>query len=401
VRFYEFEAKAFLARQGIAIPTGRLARTADEAADAASSMGFPAVLKSQVLSGGRMKAGAIRFAESAAEAREAAGAILGLEVRGRQPVGVLVEPRAAVAQEYYLGVTYDTLAKLPVAILSDRGGIDIEEVAEKEPEHISRHTFSSLLPLTEFPFKECVAALGLSGGELTTLTGVLFRLARAFLEQDLTLAEINPLARLEDGSYVALDCHIEMEDEAVGRQKALLEALGADAGGRAAREPTPLELRAAEVDASDHRGVAGRLVEFGGSLGLIIGGGGASLTAFDAVRRHGGQPANYCEIGGNPSVRKVAGLTKLILSKPGVERIAVIMNVVNNTRVDLVARGIIKGCVESGRDPAKAIGAFRVPGAWEEEGFRLLRRYGVEYFDRSVSIDEAARRACLSAGRPA
>ena len=393
MRFYEFEAKAFLARQGIAIPVGRLARTADEAAGAASAVGFPAVLKSQVLSGGRMKAGGIRFVESAAEAREAAETILRLEVRGRKPVGVLVEPRAAVAQEYYLGVTYDTLAKLPVAILSDRGGIDIEEVAEKEPEHISRHTFSSLLPLTEFPFKECVAALGLSGGELTTLAGVLFRLARAFLEHDLTLAEINPLARLEDGSYVALDCHIEMEDEAVGRQKALLEALGADAGGRAAREPTPLELRAAEVDASDHRGVAGRLVEFGGSLGLIIGGGGASLTAFDAVRRHGGQPANYCEIGGNPSVRKVAELTKLILAKPGVERIAVIMNVVNNTRVDLVARGVIKGCVESGRDPERTIAAFRVPGAWEEEGFRLLRHYGVEYLDRSVSIDEAARRA--------
>jgi succinyl-CoA synthetase beta subunit/citryl-CoA synthetase large subunit len=400
VRFYEFEAKAFLARQGIAIPAGRLTRTADEAADAASSVEFPAVLKSQVLSGGRMKAGAIRFAESAAEAREAVEAILGLEVRGRQPVGVLVEPRATVAQEYYLGVTYDTLAKLPVAILSDRGGVDIEEVAEKEPEHISRRTFSSLLPLTEFPFKECVAALGLSGGELTTLTSVLFRLARAFLEHDLTLAEINPLARLEDGSYVALDCHIEMEDEAVVRQKALLEALGADSGGRAARQPTPLELRAAEVDASDHRGVAGRLVEFDGSLGLIIGGGGASLTAFDAVRRHGGQPANYCEIGGNPSVRKVAGLTRLILSKPGVEKIAVIMNVVNNTRVDLVARGVIKGCIESERDPAKTIAAFRVPGAWEDEGFRLLRHYGVEYFDRSVSIDEAARRACLPSGRP-
>jgi len=391
VRFYEFEAKALLARQGVAIPGARLARTAGEAAEAASSLGFPAVLKSQVLSGGRMKAGAIRFVESAAEAREAAGAILALEIRGRQPVGVLVEPRAAVAQEYYLGVTYDTLAKLPVAIVSDRGGIDIEEVAEKEPGRISRRTFSSLLPLTEFPFKECVAALGIGRGELTALAGILFRLARAFLEHDLTLAEVNPLARLEDGSYVALDCHIEMEDEAVGRQKALLEGLGAEPGGRAARQATPLEIRAAEVDASDHRGVAGRVVEFDGSLGLIIGGGGASLTAFDAVRRHGGRPADYCEIGGNPSVRKVAELTKLILSKPGVERIAVIMNVVNNTRVDLVARSVIKGCVESGRDPATTIAAFRIPGAWEDEGFRLLRHYGVEYLDRSVSIDEAAR----------
>jgi len=137
--------------------------------------------------------------------------------------------------------------------------------------------------------------------------------------------------------------------------------------------------------------VAGRVVEFPGRLGLIIGGGGASLTAFDAVRRHGGQPANYCEIGGNPSVRKVCELTKLILGRSGVERIAVIMNVVNNTRVDLVARGVIKGCLESGRDPAQTIAVFRIPGAWEEEGFRLLRHYGVEYLDRSVSIDEAAR----------
>ncbi len=399
MRFYEFEAKAILARQGIAVSGGRLAQSPDEAAQAASSLGFPAVLKSQVLSGGRMKAGGIRFAESAGEAREAAEAVLSLEIRGRQPVGVLVEPRADVAQECYLGITYDTLAKLPVAIVSDRGGIDIEEVAENEPEHISRRTFSSLLPLTEFPFKECVAALGVGGGELTALAGVLFRLGRAFLEHDLTLAEVNPLARLEDGSYVALDCHIEMEDEAVGRQKALLEALGVEPSGRAARPPTPLELRAAEVDASDHRGVAGRLVEFDGSLGLIIGGGGASLTAFDAVRRHGGQPANYCEIGGNPSVRKVAELTKLILSKPGVRRIAVIMNVVNNTRVDLVARGVIKGCVESERDPAATIAAFRIPGAWEEEGFRLLRHYNVEYLERSVSIDEAARRAIETTGR--
>lgn len=397
MRFYEFESKAVLERQGVPVPMGRLARTAAEAAEGATAVGFPVVIKSQVLSGGRMKAGGVRFASTAAEAGDAAAAILGLEIKGRRPVGVLVEPKAAVAQEYYLAVTYDSAAKLPLAIVSDRGGIDIEEVAEREPGHIARRHFSSLLPLTEYPFKECVAGLGLSGGELTSLASILFRLAQAFLAYDLTLAEINPLARLDDGAYVALDCHLEMEDEAVGRQKALLDAIGATAAGRAAREPTPMEQRAAEIDASDHRGVAGRLVEFDGTLGLIIGGGGASLTAFDAVRRHGGSPANYCEIGGNPSVAKVAALTRLILSKPGVERVAVIMNVVNNTRVDMVARGVIKGCVEAGRDPAKTIAAFRIPGAWEDEGFRLLRHYGVEPMDRSISIDEAARRAIAAA----
>jgi succinyl-CoA synthetase beta subunit/citryl-CoA synthetase large subunit len=128
-------------------------------------------------------------------------------------------------------------------------------------------------------------------------------------------------------------------------------------------------------------------------LGLLIGGGGASLTAFDAIKRHGGRPANYCEIGGNPSVHKVAELTKLLLSRPGVNRIAVIMNVVSNTRVDLIARGVIKGILEAGRDPARTIAVFRVPGSWEDEGLKILQRYGVAFSDRTVSIDEAARRA--------
>jgi succinyl-CoA synthetase beta subunit len=393
LRFYEHEAKAILARQGIAVPESRLVHSEAEAARAGQEIGFPVVLKAQVLAGGRMKAGAVRFAETAKEARAAAAAIVDIEVRGRRPNGVLVEAKAEAVQEYYVGITYDAVAKQPVAIFSDHGGIDIENVAASEPDHISRRLLSTLLPLSPFRLREAVAPLHVRGSDLAALAVILHRLADIFLAYDLTLAEINPLARLPEASYVVLDCHLEMEDEAVGRQSAILEDLAIDPSGRQAREPSAFERKAAEIDRMDHRGVAGRVVEFPGRLGLIIGGGGASLTAFDAVRRHGGQPANYCEIGGNPSVRKVCELTKLILSKPGVERLAVIMNVVNNTRVDLVARGVIKGCVDSGRDPDKTIAVFRIPGAWEEEGFRLLRHYGVEPLGRSVSIDEAARRA--------
>jgi succinyl-CoA synthetase beta subunit/citryl-CoA synthetase large subunit len=139
--------------------------------------------------------------------------------------------------------------------------------------------------------------------------------------------------------------------------------------------------------------VAGNVTEFDGNLGLVIGAGGGSLTLFDAVRNAGGQPANYCEIGGNPSVRKAAGLAKLVLSKPGVDKIAVMMSIVSNTRVDIVARGVIKACLELGYDPGEKITIFRIPGAWEEEGFKILERYGVDYADRSVSLHEAARRA--------
>jgi succinyl-CoA synthetase beta subunit/citryl-CoA synthetase large subunit len=219
-------------------------------------------------------------------------------------------------------------------------------------------------------------------------------LARIFTQYGLTLAEINPLAKLDDGSFVALDGHVDMEAEARHQQQELLEELGiGDDETRQARPPTPFELRGAEINAQDHRGVAGNVTEFDGSLGLVIGAGGGSLTLFDAVKKHGGDPANYCEIGGNPSVSKVCELTKLILSKDGVEKIAVMMNVVSNTRVDLVARGVIKGVVESNRDPADTVAIFRIPGSWETDGFKILEKYGVEYCDRSVSMYEAAGRA--------
>ena len=210
----------------------------------------------------------------------------------------------------------------------------------------------------------------------------------------MTLAEINPLGELTDGSVIALDAHMDMENEARPRQKALLKELGVgDEETRQAREATPFELAGEEVDAQDHRGVAGNVTEFDGNLGLVIGAGGGSLTLFDAVRAHGGKPANYCEIGGNPSVRKACGLAKLVLQKPGVDKIAVMMSIVSNTRVDIVARGVIKACVELGYDPAEKIAFFRIPGAWEEEGFKILEAYGVEYADRSVSLNQAAKRA--------
>ena len=310
------------------------------------------------------------------------------------PRGVLVDSRVAVAQEYYAGVTWDGTRKRPVLIFSDMGGIDIEEVAETHPDHVGRAHFSTLRPFCDFEAKQVIASVGVTGRALTRLTPILARLAQLFREHDMTLAEINPLAQLDDGTFVAVDAHMDMENEARPRQQALLRELGVgDEETRQAREATPFELAGEAVDAQDHRGVAGNVTEFDGDLGLVIGAGGGSLTLFDAVRAHGGRPANYCEIGGNPSVAKACGLAKLVLSKPGVDKIAVMMSIVSNTRVDIVARGVIKACVELGYDPAEKIAIFRIPGAWEEEGFKILERYGVPYADRSVSLNEAARRA--------
>src|SRR4029453_15408154 len=186
----------------------------------------------------------------------------------------------------------------------------------------------------------------------------------------------------------------DLEAEARGKHAALLKELGiGDEETRQARPPTAFEIAGRKVNETDHRGVAGNVVEFDGNLGLVIGAGGGSLTFFDAGRKHGGGPANYSEIGGNPSVGKAKELTKLILSKPGVRKIAVMMNVVSNTRVDIVARAVIKGCIGAGKGPSQVIAIFRIPGAWEGEGFKILRKYGVDYCDRSVSMYEAAGRA--------
>ena len=394
MRFYEYESKALFARHGLPLGRSGLARSADDARRAAEAVGGPVVLKSQVLSGGRMKAGAVRFADAPDECPALFDAIMPIAVGGQKARAVLVEEKSPIAQEYFVSVTWDGRRKLPVLLFSDMGGIDIEQVAQRHPEHVSKTWFSTILPLTPRIAKEAVGATGVSGGHLNRLVPIVFELMQIFLAYDLTLAEINPLARLEDGRFVVLDGHVDMEAEARGRHRALLEELGiGEDETRQAREPTAFEIAGRKVNEVDHRGVAGNVVEFDGDLGLVIGAGGGSLTLFDAVRRQGGRPANYCEIGGNPSVRKACELTKLILSKPGVAKIAVMMNVVSNTRVDIVARGVIKGCLESGKDPAEVIAIFRIPGAWEQEGFKILEKYGVEYCDRRVSMYDAAGKA--------
>lgn len=396
MRFYEFESRKIVELAGIPVTEYGFCKTADEAREAAERIGGPVVVKSQVLTGGRMKAGGVKFADSPEEAAALAEEILDLEINGHLPRGVLVDPKAQVKQEYYAGVVWDGTAKRPLMLFSDMGGIDIEEVAEKHPDHVGRGHVSNLLPISDYEAKKVIAATGVTGSQLNRATPVLARLARLFRDNDMTLAEINPLAELEDGSFVALDAHMEMEDEAKGRQKRLLEGdLGIEPEDtREPYEPSDFERSVKAIDAADHRGVIqGKDHGFEGNLGLVIGAGGGSLTLTDAVRSQGGKPANYSEIGGNPSVAKACGLAKEVLGKEGVEKIAVMMSIVSNTRVDIVARGVIKACLELDKDPAETIAIFRIPGAWEEEGFTILDKYGVEYCDRSVSMWEAAGRA--------
>ncbi|MFH1953191.1 MAG: ATP-grasp domain-containing protein [Pseudomonadota bacterium] len=388
MRLLEHESKEILRLFGIPTPKGQLV-----SGPGPLEIKGPVMLKAQIPLGGRGKTGGIIEASTEEEIKSGIEHILSTPVRGYKPTTVLVEEKMEVVQEFFMAVAYDTVAKAPVAIFSTEGGVDIEELALNHPDKVKRELFSVRGRLPQYRAREIISEANVSGKRLLGLGSVLSGLANLFLDYDATVVEINPLALTREGRLIALDCHIEIDDDALFRHKDLAEKEEDRNRYGGGRSSTEFERKAAEIDNLDHRGVAGRMIEFGGSLGLIIGGGGASLTAFDAIRQHGGEPANYCEIGGNPSVLKVKELTKHILSKPGVKKVAVIMNVVSNTRVDLVARGIVKGILEAGKVPSETMAVFRVPGAWEEEGFKILSKYGVLYCDRTISIDEAAKMA--------
>jgi succinyl-CoA synthetase beta subunit len=389
MRLLEHESKEILRRYKIPLPSGYVV----ESAAKIQEVNGPVMLKAQIPLGGRGKGGGIIEVSSLGEARNKTEHLLSTRTRGYTPKKVLVENKMAVAQEVFMAMTYDTVAKEPLAIFSREGGVDVEDLAATKPEKVIKERFSIRGRLPQYRAREIISEAGVSGSMLLGLGTILSSLADVFLDYDATVAEINPLALTGDGKWIALDAHLEIDDDALYRHKDLAEKQADESRYAGGRTSTDFERKASEIDRLDHRGVAGRMIEFDGSLGLIIGGGGASLTAFDAVRQNGGQPANYCEIGGNPSVLKVKELTKHILSKKDVEKIAVIMNVVSNTRVDLVARGVVKGILETGRAPSETVAVFRVPGAWEEEGSKILSKYGVPYCDRSVSIDGAARMA--------
>ncbi len=393
MRLLEFEAKAILGRHGITLPPSETLNSPGPI-----SLDFPVMLKVQIPLGGRGKAGGVLRADDQAQADEIVVHMLNTSIRGYTPTSILAEGLADIEKEYFLAVTYDTVAKLPLVIFASEGGVDVEELASERPEKVHKRHFSARWGLLAHQARELISQAGISGKLLLGLAGVVTTLAEVFLRYDCTIVEINPLVLTKSGGLVALDCHADIEDDALFRQKEFAELENQAGRFVSEKAQSEFERKAAEIDNLDHRGVAGRVIEFDGDLGLIIGGGGASLTAFDAVQQHGGKPANYCEIGGNPSVKKVAELTKHILSKPGVSKISVITNVVSNTRVDLIARGVIKGVLALGLDPARTIAVFRVPGAWEEEGFKILKKYGVPYSERGVSIDEAA---AIAVGRAA
>ena len=388
MRLLEHQSKKLLSNFGLVFTESTPVGSMGEVRATVGRVGLPVVLKAQTPFGGRGNAGAVKFVDSVDQAVIAAETLLGMDLRGTTVEVISIEPKLNYEREFYVGITWDTVAKLPVALLSLAGGVDVESA---QSDQVARQPFDPWTGLAPYKAREMAAAVGLTGKTLVGVGEVLTKLSGAFLACDGVTMEINPLVATKDETLIGLDARVEIEDEAVYRQRERLEPLGELTMTAAGRPPTPLELEAQRIDATDHRGVAGRVVEFEGDLALLIGGGGASLTVFDAIKAHGGSPANYCEVGGNPTEEKVAAITSLLLSKPGVKGMAVIMNVVNNTRADVIARGVLMGVEDAGKTPAETINLFRVPGNWEAEAREIMEAAEVEVHGREVSLDAAAR----------
>ena len=369
MKLLEYQAKEVLASLGIAIPPGVVARNPDEAAAAFARLG-PVAVKAQVPVGGRGKAGGIKLAGSADEARRAAQQIIGMDIKGFKVPLVYCEAALEIEREIYLGFTVDRDARANILMLSAKGGMDIEQVAEESPDSIARlYPNPWRGPLN---FELAQLAYDAELGDLSRpLISIIAKLYRAIPDYDALTAEINPLVVTKTGDVVAGDAKLEIDDNAAWRHKDLEERYGA------VLEGDPYEVEAKK------RGLT--YVSLDGDIGIIGNGAGLCMGTLDLVQRAGGRPANFCDIGGGAKAEVVENALAVILMNPKVK--GVVINVFGGiTRGDEVAKGVV-----TARDnlKMKLPLVVRLSGTREEEGREILRKNGIE---PGVSGWEAAKK---------
>lgn len=373
MNFEEHAAKTLiLAPAGIPIPRGILLTDAKVAAAAATKIG-PCVVKAQVPTGKRGKAGGIKLANTPAEAEQVASQILGMQIGDYKVERVLIEEQAKIAREFYAAVLFDTAARKPLILFSTEGGMDIEEVAEKNPDAIRR----LLVDINTVPRARDIAAMlqGLDlGAAAQQIAQIIDQMYAAFRSRDAELLEINPLALLADGRVVALDCKFVLDDAAVYRQ-------GDIAPGGAANAMTDLEARGAAAGL--------KLIQLDGNVGVLANGAGLTMTTMDVISHYGGKPANFLEIGGEAYTKSEIALD-LVLSNPGVK--SLVINFCGAfARTDVMAEGVVKAWHKL---KPKVPVFFSIHGTGEVEAVALVRReLGIEPYDFMEDAVQAAVKA--------
>lgn len=355
MKLHEYQTKHIFARYNIPVPKGRVAATACEAKQIAEELGGRVVVKAQVLVGGRGKAGGIRLAKSPKEVEDIATLILGMDIKGLPVRKVLVDEAVGIATEIYVGIVNDRITRQPVIMASAAGGMDIEEVAAKSPEKITRIPIDPLVGLRDYQARDLAVSIDIPRELWRTFMEIARGLWKVFVDFDATLAEINPLVITTDQRLLALDGKMVVDDNSLYRHPDLSEIRDLDS-------EAPSEIEARKYGLT--------FIELSGEIGCMVNGAGLAMATMDIIKLYGGSPANFLDIGGGAGAEKVAAALRIILAEPQVK--AVLVNIFGGiTRCDEVARGLLTAISEVKPNIPVIV---RLVGTNAEEGRKILEK---------------------------
>jgi succinyl-CoA synthetase beta subunit len=380
VKIHEYQAKALLAQYGIPVPRGKVAFTPTEAQKIASEINGKVVIKAQVYAGGRGKAGGIKTASDAAEAKKATGRLIGTRLvthqTGREgvPIGkVLVEEASDVARELYLSILVDGTSRWPVMMASEAGGMEIETVSQSTPEKIFKSYIDPAIGFQPFQGRKLAYGMNLEGAEMGEAIRLMADLYRLFIDKDCSLAEINPLAVTADRKLLALDAKLNFDDNALYRHKDIQELRDKD-------QEEPLEVQARDWGINNY-------VKMDGNIGCMVNGAGLAMAVNDLIQHCGGRAANFLDIGTLNNTERVVNSFKMFIADARIR--AVLVNIFGGmARVDVIAKGILEAYQQMDI-PFPVV--IRLAGTNLEEGQRILAESGVDFIEAEDFYDGARK----------
>jgi succinyl-CoA synthetase beta subunit len=387
MKVHEYQAKEILRRYGVPTPRGVVVQTPEEARQAATQLGGRVVVKAQIHAGGRGKGGGVKLAKDPGEAAELTQKMIGMTLvthqtgpEGRLVRSVLIEEALNIDKELYLGITLDRRLGMNVIMASAQGGMDIEEVAERDPKAIHREPVDGVLGVQPFQARQVAYALGLSGDAFKKCVDFVQKLVRAYIEMDAALLEINPLLVTKEGDVLALDCKMTFDDNALFRHKDVVEM-------RDVHEEDPLEVEASKFGLN--------YIKLDGSVGCMVNGAGLAMATMDIVKLAGGEPANFLDVGGGASAEQVKNAFRIILSDKSVK--AILINIFGGImRGDRIAEGVVSASREIGL-PVPVV--VRLEGTNVELGKQILAQSGLPLITADGMWDAAEKVVAAAKGQ--
>jgi succinyl-CoA synthetase beta subunit len=386
MKIHEYQGKELLRKFGVPVPQGFVARSPEEAYDAAKKLGTDiVVVKAQIHAGGRGKGGGVKLAKSADEAREIAQKMLGMKLvthqtgpEGREVRVLLIEEGLPIDKEYYLGIVLDRASGRPVFMASQAGGMDIEEVAAKTPEKILKETVDPAVGFRPFQARKLAFGLGIPAALVNQAVKFMQSLYSAYEQMDASLMEINPFLLTKDNRLIALDAKVNFDDNAMFRHKEFLEL-------RDLNEEDPLEIEASKYDLN--------YIKLDGNIACMVNGAGLAMATMDIIKLAGGEPANFLDVGGGASQERVEAAFRILLADEHVQ--AVLINIFGGiVRCDMVARGVVEAAKKLG---IKVPVVVRLEGTNVEEGQRVIRESGLNFTVAKGMKDAAEKVVALAA----